>query len=833
MTTNLLCGATVTLALAASTAFAVLPSPIYSTDVSNSNVSFENTAISPNHFSIAFWAKFDKLPSVGSPTGLFDCSVNKDGILQVRLSAMPTEYQGDYVIKSKDLVKRGEWVHVELVYTLQQTRAALYLNGKLQWENDNLFLPHLRFAGSVAPVSFKGAVRDLVIYDTALPNEYLAIAENVKESCDSISKILEEAAKTSKSGILTSWIRSLEKATADYLQNSATITMAAIAELQRNAENALTFAKESTKSAMASRSMALYTVPPVGQEIFLPYSIPQTGKVENEMRIVLSPGEYENGSVVAFAYAPMTVKNIVVSNLKGPNGKTIEGKTVDVKLVKRWFRSGGAWLSYHNDFRQRNLTPDLLVNDDALIKVDEIRLKNYLRLNYPEGIIYADVSDTEKGHISWDNGVPFQDATTLQPHEIPEAGRNQQYLFTFHAAEGTDPGIYRGSISFQTSIGNIDLPVLLRVLPIELPIEPSPYANLDDVYITHMNHLATGATGATLEKRRAYMKSQLANIRAHNMFHTTRIWNTPELAKLSFEVGFIPDKIFSDQGRPENWRKSFFRGSKSADLTSKDKEAGVRASIRAVSPWTEFFTKTFPKTAEKYSIYYSESTAYDALNNEQAEEAYVAHKLGQKVFAHTMSEKNIDFMGDIQDMTSDTSISAENASAWHAVGGEVINYANPFPGSENPAWYRRKNGFLMYKLGLDGQMLHGWRQGRTPWNEFALDKGGDGDYRNFCMSYPMRDGIIYTLAWEGVREAYDDLRYLTRLRQLSSANLKAESDELRREAKRAALWIERLSAEKSSLDMIRMGTISRILTLQDSIRRNNGVMPNANQAIRK
>ena len=89
----------------------------------------------------------------------------------------------------------------------------------------------------------------------------------------------------------------------------------------------------------------------------------------------------------------------------------------------------------------------------------------------------------------------------------------------------------------------------------------------------------------------------------------------------------------------------------------------------------------------------------------------------------------------------------------------------------------------------------------------------------------MRNGTLYTISWEGVREAYDDLRYATRLRQLASANLDAESEPLRREAKRAQIWLERLDGATSDLDMVRAGLIERILILQETIKRHGGVIP--------
>ena len=41
-------------------------------------------------------------------------------------------------------------------------------------------------------------------------------------------------------------------------------------------------------------------------------------------------------------------------------------------------------------------------------------------------------------------------------------------------------------------------------------------------------------------------------------------------------------------------------------------------------------------------------------------------------------------------------------------------------------------------------------------------------YRDHNLTYPTADGVIDTLAWEGFREAVDDVRYLTTLEKLLS-----------------------------------------------------------------
>ena len=811
---------------------AALPQPVLeSASPATATAAALPDGVSSDEMSAAFWVRFDRLPSEGSALGLFGCTADDAGRVVIRLAALPTQFQGDYVMRTREAVGKGDWHHVAFSYSRIRSRAALFLDGRLQWENDNLFLPKTKFGAGTADATFRGKVRDLRLFPYAVPADYLVPAKDVAAACREVAAVADGVAALAKPARLKAWAGQL-KETADAYRAAPrdSVTIGQIAELRRDVRNARALAEATTNAALgqaASGMAALYTVKPLSQEPYLPYALPRNGALVPEMRVAACPGEYENGSVLAVAYQPAQIRRVVVSDLRGPGGATIPAAEVDVKLVKRWLRTGGAWLSYHSDRRQRNLTPDLLVNDDALIKVDELASRNYLRLDYPEGTRYVDFSDPEKGYPKWDNGVPFRDADTLQPHEIPEAGRNQQYLLTFHVPDGAAPGLYRGRISFVIAGGDASLGIALRVLPIDLPTQPSPYGNLSASYISHMNSFPP-VYGATLKEREENARRELANIRRHNLFHTTGIWNTPELARLSLEVGFVPDRIFGGK-YTRTWR-AFFPNVPASTLTPADKEAGVRAAIREVADWDDFLARALPPTARHYIHHHSEDSAYSGIVNKQAEEAHIDHRLGKKVFAHTMGTQLVTYMGDIQDMTSSTGTSPQEAAMWHAVGGELINYADPFPGPENPMWYRRKVGLLMYKAGLDGQMMHGYREGRTHWNEFAEDFGGDGNYRNFSLCYPMRNGTIYTLSWEGLREAYDDLRYATRLRQLATANVGAEAEPLSREAKRALLWLEKQDGATADLDMVRAGIVHRILILQDTIARHGGVTPRADMA---
>ena len=109
-------------------------------------------------------------------------------------------------------------------------------------------------------------------------------------------------------------------------------------------------------------------------------------------------------------------------------------------------------------------------------------------------------------------------------------------------------------------------------------------------------------------------------------------------------------------------------------------------------------------------------------------------------------------------------------------------------------------------------MLHGFVT--QMYDEFRDDPGGDGNYRNFCVAYPRRNGHIYTLAGEGWREAYDDLRYATKLRQLCTPLLYAKDLALRAEARRALGWLDRQNGTYTDLTALRRGLIDRILAIQ-------------------
>ena len=779
----------------------------------------------------AFWIRFDALPAQCSPAAGVICSADAAGRVKLTLKARPEEVLGDWEMPVRDTVGKGEWRHVAYNYSLMRRRASVYLDGRWQWENASLELPQLSGEGSVPASGCE--LRNVKTFAYAAESEAMTFAPKAVAEAE-ISEVRATLASVSApvSG-LKAWVAALGKKADELSARNAqadgfpAVTRAELRMLKRDAANARAYAA-APKSALAE-NFALQVTEPLSQEMVMPYAIPKRGAFTDETRLFLCRGESEPLSLVVHAFRPLTVKNVSVGELSGPSGAKL--KVRDVSLVKRWIRSGGAWLSYLNDPRARNLVPDLLLHDDGLIRVDETARRNYLRLDWPTGTTYADCSDPADGFLQWNPYLPFKDADTLQPVRIGEAGRNQQFLLTFRAEKDTKPGDYRGTVTVSTDAGDKSLRLLVKVLSVDLPAQGSPYHNLARTYITHVNSMPD-AEGATYAERVAFAKTIMKDTVEHSINHLTDAWQSPESTAIAREAGLVPDRIFGfphaslGGGRPPYWL-CFFPGESRKTLSQADRAAGMRAAKRASRKWKQNFDREFPGS-EQWALYHSESSAWMTLGLMQGEENPVLHDLGIRLFAHGW-DNNSQYATDSQDMHSSTAISSEEAQRWHSAGDEIINYADPFPGGENPYWFRMRPGAMMYFAGYDGQMMHGYRQWRTPWNEWAVDWGGDGTYRNFCLCYPMKGGWIRTLSFEGFREAYEDVRYFTCLKKLATQHVASADNDLRREAKRALRWLDRV--ERDSTDFVRVqtkreapdlyalraGVAERILTLQEMV----------------
>lgn len=122
----------------------------------------------------------------------------------------------------------------------------------------------------------------------------------------------------------------------------------------------------------------------------------------------------------------------------------------------------------------------------------------------------------------------------------------------------------------------------------------------------------------------------------------------------------------------------------------------------------------------------------------------------------------------------------------------------------------------MYFSNYDGTMIHGYCV-INRFNGFANPREA---YRRFSMTVPQKNGVIDTLAIEGVREGFDDIRYFSELQLLARKAMSATKEpELLREAKRSMAWLASLEPKDGDPDAIRTRTIERILNLMNLMKK--------------
>ena len=747
--------------------------------------------------------RFSSLPSKGSPTGLFELSADEKGYVTLKLKGAPTALEGDFVATSTEAVKRGDWHRVAFTYSIIQQRVAFYIDGRLQFENDNIFIPELAFGEPVLDKGFSGGVKNFRIYDVALTSDYLLPASDVKARAAAVSAKAAEAA--AKNAALQDWAKRTQARAAAVEQGTSTVR-----ELFEMERDAVTMAKLSGVKAFGP--VVFQQVKPFETKMILPYVLPDCVLADGRVDIVAAKGQKEVVSFVATSLKGLKDFTVRPSDLKCGNA-VIPAAAYDIKILKCWYRAGGAWVSYFLDPRQRILTPHLLLNDDDLIRVDELRTRNIMRIDYPEGRKYVDFSDPKTGHHPFRRGTPFRDADTLQPtKQLWEAGRNQQYFATLAVPADAAPGLYTGTLALVAdgkTVGSV--PVRLRVLPFALP-RPGSYENPDQVFFGQMNRFPDFADGYTQKDREAFIRGVMENIADHGMNHTERIFGNPVRARIALESGIVPDYIFGAPA-PDYWR-NYFSGVPAGELTEADRELGIRMAIRKLLPYDRYY-KSISPAAKPMAIFYSEASSFTQLSAMQAEQAEPAHRLGWGVFAHG-GKANADYAGDIQDLNSDVGVNRATADLWHAAGGTIMVYAQPFPGPENPALERRRNGMERWKAAhYDGNMQHGFEVARVGYNEFAFDPGGDGNYRCVETAFYSSGKLIYTLPWEAIKAAYEDVRYGTMLRKLAMKHRDSPDEDIRREAKRALLWLEQRDGNNADMTMLRAAITERILVLMD------------------
>jgi hypothetical protein len=595
-------------------------------------------------------------------------------------------------------------------------------------------------------------------------------------------------------------------------------------ELDREAVSALMVADDiaASQDKRADVSFAYYAVPPMSNIKRLTHTYPEDGKLSGSIRIVAAKGEFEPASFVIYPFADAGKVELKVSDLVGKNGK-IPASAVDVKIIKIWYQAGTAWYSYYADKTGRELVPELLLNDENLVKVDMKGKDNYLRVDYPQprGPEYVWISNPANIDVTFnDNTEPVRDAKTLQPFSLTP-GEFKQIWLTFEAPK-TAEGKYSGTISITVD-GKVQsvIPIEVRVLPFELP-DPKTNYDLTREYYTSIYNKSylSGAqskkngggqapcyTGG-LEAERSRLFNEYVNMRKHNVLYPQIRDQGHGYEKILAEnleiykkaglrtdtiIGAISANDWQYSGLPEVRNNPLEKQPVPADLIRR-MDLGYEVMRKAVG-----HSNIYCIGADEPSM--------ARLVAERKPWRYI-HDKGLKTF-NTGNDGHLTYGGYNEDFVNyGGSLTREAADKWHAFGGRMTSYANPHTGPENPDFARRAHGMELYQANADGtcNFILNW----YTWNDFT---NADENIRGLNMIYPGVDAPIDTMEWEGFREGIDDIRYATLLKQLANKAIATGKTENVYKGRMALQWLALLDSKKCDLNAMRLEMISYILKL--------------------
>jgi hypothetical protein len=596
---------------------------------------------------------------------------------------------------------------------------------------------------------------------------------------------------------------------AEYSQQLPTVTTSAtqsqlqahLKSLQRNASpqavaNAVRVANEARQSALpANAYFAHYSVPTMSPAMRLPDAYPLDGTFGGEVGLVLAQDEYETGSFELYPFEDKAKVELKLSALKNATGDIFPAADLDLKVVKVWYQNGNGWFSYFAD-PGLTLVPELLLHDESLIRVDTKEKANYARIKTDKGAKEIWISAPQKLNIGFD---PYQDgfvdAQSLQPVEL-KAGEFKQFVLTAHATAETKPGLYKGNI-VVTAAGEKEysIPVAVRVLGFQLPLPKTNYDINKDFVVSLM-----GAWPGNLDTDSKAFLPTLKNLRAHNILQSgpdVDYGANPEKAakkvQLMKEAGFLLKPIKDGGLMPTS-------GANNRPPLSYDQQMDLEKRAKW---YREFYTKNFGHSDAFIKSGDEQGVAWLLTQRPMWR---IEQRHGMKSYLAGHAETYFPTSGFMLDIrpTAGFPDEADKPNQWKEIGsGYTAFYAGQHNGSENPSFVRRQHGLLGYLSNYD--MVDNYQFAYGPWNDRAWDL-----YKPMVLAYPISDGLVDTLEWDGFREGIDDIRYATKLRQLADEAIASGDLDRAYAGKKVRQWFAEMDGATVDLNAVRLEMIEKI-----------------------
>lgn len=559
--------------------------------------------------------------------------------------------------------------------------------------------------------------------------------------------------------------------------------------------------------------LEIFEVPAISSVIRLPDALPPDILGQNEIHFTAARGEFEPASFIIVPKADAGKVELKATALKGETGE-IPAENLDIKVVKTWYQDGTAWFSYFADPTRKELVPELLLNDETLIRVDHEKKGNFLRV----GDEYRWMSYPQEEAETFFNYLtePVADASTLQPISL-KAGENKQIWVTLKVPSDAAPGNYTGTITISQQgkeLGKVQ--VKAHVLPFELPVPKTYYDLSKDFFVTLY---ATGILdlaerlNVPREEALRQQKKIYENLRKHNVLNprsevSQHSWRkAPEkgLELLREELTLMKESGVATKPLLA-CEPLWLMGDKTPEAF-KERIRSVRSMIQEVLGHTDIYMTHF------------DEAGYKQIREMRNEQPHRDEFTDIKWWVTTSPNKHFNLAGYLFDYANQSGWpTREQAATWHAIGAKIASYASPHTGPENPDVFRRWEGLARYKANYDGSFNYKYYSQLHPtlyekWKQNTWNDSTGGTFRSFNMVYPTKGGVIDTIAWEGFREGIDDIRYATLLKQKAQQAEASDNMQARHLGRKALMWLELTEMDQTDLNTARQEMINYILKL--------------------
>jgi hypothetical protein len=563
---------------------------------------------------------------------------------------------------------------------------------------------------------------------------------------------------------------------------------------------------------MAQSKLRYWSVPAISGIQRLPNVKPDDGTLNGTVDFIAAPGTFEPASIVLNSDENIDNVKLEIGQLRQSSGECLPKSAIDTRVVKVWYQAGTAWFSLRNMLKVRKLTPELLLHDENLVKVNTKNRHNYVRIR-PDYWTNISIPRHDKGVKQIGQSIKeftVKDAAALIPFKL-EKGRYKQIWFTLGVPKDAKPGLYSAPISFvhgSQKIGSAQIRV--RVLPFHLTAPRTRYAPerefTSSIYYKGVISNPEKADVSGWFKNTQQLRHDLKNMVEHGvtnpMIHQYEYSYNRELLRKVLKI--------RQEAGADNKKLYFLGPEKNLQQKTKSDPASLESVKKQVK---KIIADCKGFGAEEFYFYGMDEARGDTIRQQKKVWRAIQSAGGKVYVAGCMAIEPNPFKmaGDVLNILINHGHTEKRyADLWHSKGNKIWSYSNPQVGIENPLIYRRNYGLDLWSKDYDGACTFILHQGYGhAWNDFDHYR-----YRDFNFTYPTMDGSIDTIAWEGYREGIDDIRYASTLKVKALEVLADQKKKsLHKRARNDLKWIDNLDCKNANLQFLRLQIIQRILKL--------------------